>query len=131
MCLELLQHAVFRSESDYGLGFLYCKIRSKEMSLSPEDALAELEQVVQRLVSENLALRLEKEALQQQLEEYARAQTACAPQSSTPTSAAELAKNDLNNSGTLVLSAVERLYFKERLQRLLELVDLELHRLSA
>lgn len=41
------------------------------MSLSPEDALAELEQVVQRLVSENLALRLEKEALQQQLEEYA------------------------------------------------------------
>jgi regulator of replication initiation timing len=68
MCLELLQHAVFRSESDYGLGFLYCKIRSKEMSLSPEDALAELEQVVQRLVSENLALRLEKEALQQQLE---------------------------------------------------------------
>ncbi len=102
----------------------------QEMRLSPEAALAELEQVVQQLVSENLALRLEKAALQQQLEEYTRAQAACGAPSSMHSSAA-LSKDELLDSGTLVLSAVERLYFKERLQRLLELVDLELHRLSA
>jgi regulator of replication initiation timing len=106
---------------------LKLQMMSKETNLSPEAALAELEQAVQQLMSENITLKLEKAALQRQLEEYARTHAA----HTSSTSAATLAKTDLHDSGALVLSAVERLYFKERLQRLLELVDLELHRLSA
>lgn len=104
-------------------------MESKERVQSPEVALAELEQVVRRLVSENLALRLEKEALKQQLDEQQRALHAAHVSASLPSLPEPSAVNS-EDSGALTLSAVERLYFKERLQRLLELVDLELHRLD-
>ncbi|MFN3385813.1 MAG: hypothetical protein ACK42Y_04405 [Candidatus Thermochlorobacter sp.] len=103
--------------------------KSKEMVQSPEAALAELEQVVRHLASENLALRLEKEALKRQLNEQQRALQAATSLASLA-SLPETSQAPSADSGALILSAMERLYFKERLQRLLELVDLELLRLD-
>lgn len=102
--------------------------------MNPEAALEELEHYVMRLLSENLALQREKEALLRQLEAQTQLNHQLLSQQVQlgDTSSALHASSPLATDGNaVVLSASERLYFKERLTHLLELITLELHRLDA
>ncbi|MCS7012382.1 MAG: hypothetical protein RMI34_00625 [Chloroherpetonaceae bacterium] len=105
----------------------------QEKHLTPEAALEELERYVEHLVSENLALRREKEALLRQLEEQTHLANQLLQQhaSLAPVSSDTAQPPTTPDEPVVVLTASERLYFKERLTHLLERITLELHRLDA